>query len=128
VFYIIIGALDIQLATPKIVRWLLQVIQQLEDDNVGYDSVEDEVATALAAPASPHVVASRFSISAFNEHVQRERHTITYSTQSSGPAHMLTWVSACTGKPQLSYLHITNKSISKWKYHWARNCTQESSL
>jgi hypothetical protein len=128
VFYIIIGALDIQLATPKIVQWLQEVIWQLEDNNVGYDSDEDDVATAPAAPASPHIVAGCFSISAFNEHVQRERHTVTYSTQSSGLAHVLTWVSSCTGKPQLSYLHITDRSISKWKYHWAWHCTQEISL
>jgi hypothetical protein len=100
VFYIIIGALDIQLATPQIVHWLNRVIQQLEEDRIGYDNEEDEVDAALVVPASPPIPTGRFSISAFNEHVQRERHTVVYATKSSGPAHMVTWVSECTGEFQ----------------------------
>jgi hypothetical protein len=96
VFYTIVGALEIQLATPQIVRWLQLVVHQLEDDDLGYDSDKDEVATALTASPSLPIPTGVFSISAFNEHIQRERHTVTYATQSSGPAHMLTWISECT--------------------------------
>jgi|SRR5882762_2688233 hypothetical protein len=95
------GALHIQLATPQIVQWLQLVLQQLEDDNNGYDNghdTDEEVGSSAVTFSASLIPTGVFSISSFNEYVQRGHHRVTYETQSSGPAHMLTWVSKCTGK------------------------------
>ena len=115
-FNVIIGTLYIQLPAPQIVQWLQLVIQQLEDYDDGYNDHEDheeagssadgydsggddsETGSFAVVPPAPAIPTGVFSISAFNEHVQREHHTVLYATQSNGPAHLLTWISQCTSK------------------------------
>jgi hypothetical protein len=95
-----------QLAAPQVFRWLQLVIQQLEGNNDGYQtdddddrySMEDDDPPVPPIPTSALAITGVFSITAFNEHVQKTHDVVTYTTSASGPGHMLTWVSDCTSK------------------------------